>query len=225
MTSEFDWEKDTWEVIQNYFRSNPYFSTRHQLDSYNMFLRDRLPKTLRQFNPIPLTYESGTKGGVRYNGYEIHVYLGAALKDGKIINDGSGVFIGKPILNENGVKKPLYPNEARLKNLTYSAPVFCSVYLEFFIDMPGKPKEHFVVPGRGCTNRTYTVDDIEVPVINITRIPVMLHSNACVLRNMPRETLYRMGECPYDAGGYFLIRWKGKSYSSTRISSRKHIDC
>ena len=58
--SDFDWEKDTWEVIQNYFRSNPYFSTRHQLDSYNMFLRDRLPKTLRQFNPIPLTYTVGS---------------------------------------------------------------------------------------------------------------------------------------------------------------------
>ena len=71
MTEEFDWERDTWEVIQNYFRSNPYFITRHQLDSYNMFLRDRLPKTLRQFNPIPLTYNQKTRGGEQYNEHEI----------------------------------------------------------------------------------------------------------------------------------------------------------
>ena len=80
----FDWERDTWEVIQNYFRSNPYFSTKHQLDSYNMFLRDRLPKTLRQFNPIPLTYEtdtikSGKRKGEQFNGYEIHIYLGSSF--------------------------------------------------------------------------------------------------------------------------------------------------
>ena len=214
MTEEFDWERDTWEVIQNYFRSNPYFITRHQLDSYNMFLRDRLPKTLRQFNPIPLTYNQKTRGGEQYNEHEIHVYLGASCEDGKnIINDGKGVFIGKPILNENGEKRVLYPNEARLKNITYSAPVFCSIYIQYFKRTYNSGKinvETSLVDGRNCTDRTHMMGKIEVPVVKLTDIPIMLHSNACILRNMPSEVLYQMGECPYDQGGYFLINGKEK---------------
>ena len=211
MSKEFDWEQDTWEIIQNFFRSNPYFSTKHQLDSYNMFLRDRLPKTLRQFNPIPLTYEPKTSKGVGYNRYSVNIYLGATLDKDNIINDGKGVFVGKPILNENGDKRVLYPNEARLKNLTYSAPIFCSLYIEYIIrDSPTNIIERTVVPGDVCTERVYEAKGVKIPVLKLTQIPIMLHSNACVLRNMPRDTLYQMGECPYDAGGYFLIDGKEK---------------
>ena len=192
-----------------------------------MFLKDRLPKTLRQFNPIPLTYKQAIKNGERKgnNGYEINIYLGASLnKDGDtIINDGKGIFIGKPVLYENGEKKALYPNEARLKNLTYSAPIFCSINIQFIIrDGPGKPKEVFIKSGEMCIEQTYKVNGKLVPVLNLTRIPIILHSNAQrILRNMPRDVLYQMGECPYDAGGYFLINGKEKSYSCSRISSRK----
>ena len=38
----------------------------------------------------------------------------------------------------------------------------------------------------------YKRGEQEIPVINIGRIPVMLHTNACALRNMSSETLYQV---------------------------------
>lgn len=40
----------------------------------------------------------------------------------------------------------------------------------------------------------------------IGRMPVMLRCNKCVLYNKSEEELSRLGECPLDPGGYFVIR-------------------
>ena len=61
----------------------------------------------------------------------------------------------------------------------------------------------------------------DIPVINIGKIPLMLHSDYCILNNQSTNLLYNMGECPYDQGGYFIIDGKEKSNSSTRISNTK----
>ena len=42
MDTEFIWNKDTWKVINSYFKENKYFVTKHQLDSYNEFLKTQL---------------------------------------------------------------------------------------------------------------------------------------------------------------------------------------
>ena len=216
----FNWTDDTWKVIDQFFKDNKYFVTKHQLDSYNEFLKSQMPTTIRQFNPIALSYEPKVEKGQDFNQYEINIYLGGSLSpDGKtIINDGKNIFIGKPVINEDGEQKNLYPNEARLKNLTYAVPIFTSVYVEYIEkpDLKSVPKKT-IVDGRSFLDETkifnHTDSDganIDVPVINIGQIPVMLHTNACALRNMSSETLYQMGECPYDQGGYFIIDGKEK---------------
>ena len=73
--SNFNWENDTWDTINSYFRDIKYYITRHQLDSYNMFLNEKLPKTLRQFNPIRLNYSSNLQNGDDID-YEVYVYCG-----------------------------------------------------------------------------------------------------------------------------------------------------
>ena len=77
--SSFNWTEDTWKVIDQYFKDNKYFVTKHQLDSYNEFLKSQMPKTIRQFNPIPLTYEPKQEEGKHYNKFEINIYLGGSL--------------------------------------------------------------------------------------------------------------------------------------------------
>ena len=47
-----NYDKETWSIIDSYFKDTRYFVTKHHIDSYNIFIKDRLPKTLRQNNPI-----------------------------------------------------------------------------------------------------------------------------------------------------------------------------
>ena len=42
------------------------------------------------------------------------------------------------------------------------------------------------------------------------KVPVMLHSNKCIFRNVDRSLLFNMGECKNDYGGYFIIDGKEK---------------
>jgi len=68
--------------------------------------------------------------------HEINIYVGATpvfnsdkTKIVDVVDDAQGIYIGKPVIQEKKktpegttvLKKVLYPNEARLKNLTYTA--------------------------------------------------------------------------------------------------------
>ena len=65
--------------------------------------------------------------------------------------------------------KYMYPNEARLKNLTYQSSVFCNIGVKYtFMN----EDERFVV-----TN---------FPKINLGNIPVMVHSKLCILPLLER---------------------------------------
>ena len=39
-----DIEKETWNVIDSYFKNMKDYMVKHHLDSYNDFIRDKLPK-------------------------------------------------------------------------------------------------------------------------------------------------------------------------------------
>ncbi len=89
--------------------------------------------------------------------------------------------IEKPnIIEADGSQKAITPTEARLRNLTYSAPVF----LEITIKQSGQIESH----------------DVE-----IGRIPIIVKSKACNIFGMPREELEKNYIDPLDPGGYFII--------------------
>ncbi len=93
------------------------------------------------------------------------------LKIGKI-------WLGKPeVVEADGSRKQILPIEARLRKLTYSAPL----YLE--IGLKGG----------------------EMQAIEIARLPVMVRSKYCNLNKMSDEELIANGEDPADPGGYFII--------------------
>lgn len=91
------------------------------------------------------------------------------------------VRIGKPnIIEADGSSSILTPMIAKLRNLTYSAPIF--------VDLSVKYGEQ--------------ADDAEV---EIGRIPIMVKSAACVTNGMNREELKENYMDPLDPGGYFII--------------------
>ena len=101
--------------------------------------------------------------------------------------DLSNVRIVTPRVREaDGSEELLYPQEARLRNITYSAPVF----MEMSIIRGGDEEEEHVV------------DQAETKV---GRMPVMIGSNKCNIADFSREELIEIGEDPADPGGYFIV--------------------
>jgi len=87
--------------------------------------------------------------------------------------------IGKPqIIEADGSVRQILPIEARLRKLTYSAPI----YLEISLD-GGK----------------------EYSEVEIGKLPIMVKSKACNLYGMSEAELIKNYEDPADPGGYFII--------------------
>ena len=139
--NNIDWNNDVWNVIDSYFKNTNNYLSKHQIDSYNTFLKDNIPKTIRQFNPIELPYEQIDEDNYLF---DLKVTLGGELIDGEVINSGRGIYIGKPVIQElvtdekteeSYIKqKALFPNEARLKNLTYKTEIKIDVIVEIVVN-------------------------------------------------------------------------------------------
>ena len=170
-----DFEKNTWNIIWNYFRNNNNYLTKHHLDSFNDFINNKIPLIFRQYNP-QILYKELNKDTKQYK-YETKVYYGGKA--------GDKIYIAKPIIHDANGKRQMYPNEARLRNLTYGSNIFCDIEIEYFVD-------------GDLIERTFEQ-------INLGKIPIMLQSNLCVLSDATNEMKKEMGECPFDQGGYFVI--------------------
>src|SRR3989344_8883704 len=83
------------------------------------------------------------------------------------------IWVTKPEITEaDGSKRDIYPMEARLRQLTYSAPI----YLEVSDYVDGVQVENFTTL--------------------IGKVPVMIKSKFCHLNNLKREQLIEVGEDP-----------------------------
>ncbi|KAJ7619526.1 hypothetical protein FB45DRAFT_931011 [Roridomyces roridus] len=94
----------------------------------------------------------------------------------------TNIVVGMPDRNEpNAIEKKVTPNECRLRDITYSAPIMVTIHY---------------TRGKNIVQRT----------VNIGRLPIMLRSSRCVLTNKTDPELARMTECPLDPGGYFVVK-------------------
>ena len=48
---EIDYDNDTWKVIDTFFNYDRYYLTKHHLDSYDDFIKNKIPQTFKQYNP------------------------------------------------------------------------------------------------------------------------------------------------------------------------------
>ena len=104
MDEDIKLEKVCWEIIDSYFNDVSHYISKNQIDSYNMFMDDQIAKTIRQFNPIQLVYIHDDN-----RTYEVDIIVGGSKKvEGdviNVINDGSSIRIGKPIIFEKKIRK------------------------------------------------------------------------------------------------------------------------
>ena len=94
------------------------------------------------------------------------------------------IYLDPPSVNESTelAEMSITPHECRLRDLTYSACVYVDVTY-----MRGK-------------------EIVKCRRLPIGRIPIMLRSSKCVLRGRTERELEALKECPFDPGGYFIVK-------------------
>ena len=175
-----------WTVLDNFFSENSHFLTKHHLDSYNEFIVNKIPNTIKVLNPI-IVFKEKKADLIEH---EVNVYIGGW--------DGTDISLTKPTIVNDNIAKLLYPNEARLKDFTYQSELYCTIIV------------HYITRRNGEQLPEKKGDVETLPKVKIGAIPIMLHSRLCALNNQSFDVRREMGECPYDQGGYFVIDGKEK---------------
>jgi hypothetical protein len=105
--------------------------------------------------------------------------------------------VGQPERTDSeAIDRKITPHECRLRDTTYSAQIY--VDIEY---VRGKQ----MVKRRGEP---------------IGRLPIMLRSNKCVLKDKTHAQLADMTECPLDPGGYFVVKGTEKARPGLSAGSR-----
>jgi DNA-directed RNA polymerase II subunit RPB2 len=184
--SQIDTNEIAWQLIHSYFKDNPNHITKHHIDSYNNFLHEGIPKIFHLHNPMKIMKDKDEET----DEYRLNcdIYFGG--------EDGKRIYYGKPIIYEDdGTQHYMMPNEARLRNMTYGMSIHYDVVAKF---------REFQEDGSVLEYQT------EIEKVFLGRFPIMLQSDACILKTMNPQTRYYNGECAEDPGGYFIIDGKEK---------------
>jgi DNA-directed RNA polymerase subunit B len=157
-------KEDTNLLLKSFFREKGL--VRQHLDSFNEFIDHGLQEVVDEVGEIPIEVpESPYK-----------VKLGQVW-----IIDPQTRITGPYMTEVDGTKHEIYPTEARLRNLTYAAPIA----LEMTPILDGREQD--------------------TELVYVGNIPVMLKSKLCFLSQLSREELIACGEDPDDSGGYFVV--------------------
>ena len=181
------------KMLKTYFTTFDYPLTHHQLNSYDQFVANDIPAIIKYSNPLLLLQEK--LGNTDEYKYRVEVFIGG-LK-------GDQFYIGTPSisLKENTEVRVLYPNEARLRNLTYATNIEADIVIKITFTKYVDNKLQSIVVFLDPKEEKYNY----LGRIPLCKIPIMLHSRYCILRDKPKDFLQEVGESPYDYGGYFII--------------------
>lgn len=166
-----------WEAVRSYFSNGVRRMVDHQVDSYEDFIRNKIPLIIQSTPPITVWHEQDET--LKKYKYEFKLSF-------------ENISYIKPRIQEaTGRVKPMLPMEARIRNFTYAAQMYVDVR---FIARTYK----------GPLLDTYDEESRVFEGISLGKIPVMLGSSLCLLKDYPLS-LEAYGECAHDPLGYFII--------------------
>lgn len=164
LTDPINTARDKWNLLPAFLKVKGLI--KQHLDSYNFFVDTEL-KTILKANAT-IHSDVDPNMFIRY----------------------TDIRVGKPERTEDRVTTlpgpGLTPNECRLRDLTYAAPIY--------VDFECRSQH-----GKKMERNFY-----------IGRMPVMLRSNKCVLYNRSEGEMGLLNECAIDPGGYFVVRGQEK---------------
>ena len=110
-----------WKLIDIYFKENSHALVRHHLDSYNQFFTKDLYQLFKEMNPLKIEVDYDDE--IQEFRSKCLMYIGG--------KDGSLIYLGKPIVYDPKNSHYMFPNECRLRNLTYATTVHFDVEIEY----------------------------------------------------------------------------------------------
>lgn len=115
------YNKFVWKLIEEYFHSHPKSWVEHHINSYEIFVDEFIQQTLKEQNPVVFQtdYDETRKD---YN-HKCRLHFGGP--------DGSRIYFGKPVIYDKGEEHFMFPNEARLRNMTYALSIHYDVLVEY----------------------------------------------------------------------------------------------
>jgi DNA-directed RNA polymerase II subunit RPB2 len=190
-----------WDLIENYFGGKHLeLLVRHQLESYNTFVEYEIQKTIEMFNPVCIKSENDYDEKSKKYGLEI------------IIKFDNFQLYRPQIHENNGATKLMFPQEARLRNFTYASPMTIDINIQY-ITRSGPNLEQLDT----CSK--------VISQIHIGKLPIMLNSSICVLKQYKHMNSSLTGECKYDAGGYFIINGSEKTVLGQERAAENKVYC
>ena len=165
-------------LIRSYFQTQDYPFTRHHIESYDQFISQDIGAIIKAENPFTLLQDQiGTTDKYRY---KAEIFIGGL--------NGDKIYIGTPALSQATTSeiRILFPNEARLRNLTYASMVHVDIVIRITnLRLDPSVKGRFIQdvielsPERG--------DDFSfLSKVPLFKIPIMLHSRYCLLHGKPQ---------------------------------------
>jgi DNA-directed RNA polymerase II subunit RPB2 len=188
-------EEIAWKIIDKFFAQDPNMLVKHHLESYNDFFNNKIHNIFKEKNPILIMKEQDED--TKEYKYKAELYIGGS--SGKLI------YFGKPVIYDEHREHYMFPNEARLRNMSYALTIHVDVEIVYYI-----------MNEDGTYGETRSL----LEKIYLGKFPIMLNSDLCVLNKLDKIAKFNMGECRNDKGGYFIIDGKEK----VLISQEKFAD-
>lgn len=176
-------QEDSWVVIDSFFQEKGLVF--QQLGSFDQFIVYEMQRVVDAQAPMEVIPQCQYNPEEHAETRKVYVW-----KFGQLA-------LNKPTQDEqDGSANMLTPREARLRNLSYAAPIFVNVTQE-------------VYQINDDETRTLISEELYKKVY-LFRMPIMVRSEYCWLKGASDRVLCEFGECPLDQGGYFVINGSEK---------------
>jgi DNA-directed RNA polymerase II subunit RPB2 len=190
-----------WILIESYFKHKHLKQlVKHQLESYNYFVNSQIQQTIEMFNPLIIASEHDFIKELNLYRLEIEITF-------------ENFSIYRPqIYENNGSTKIMFPQEARLRNFSYSSAMTIDLNIKYIVR-------------NGENYKNVLNYQKKIKNVHIGKLPIMLKSDLCVLNQYKHLNHNETGECYMDPGGYFIINGSEKTCISQERAAENQIYC
>ena len=190
-----------WILIESYFKHKHLKQlVKHQLESYNYFVNNQIQQTIEMFNPLLIVSDHDYIKEHNLHRLEIEITF-------------ENFSIYRPqIYENNGSTKIMFPQEARLRNFSYSSAMTIDLNIKYTVR-------------NGENYKNVLNYQKKIKNVHIGKLPIMLKSDLCVLNQYKHLDHNETGECYMDPGGYFIINGSEKTCISQERAAENQIYC